>query len=255
MTSVPPRNRSHGGTGVARSPQLFLVDPGDVGADTSSVIRVVIANGQPLVGAGLLALLEGEEDIAVVGSASDGERAVAAARRTLPDVLLVDTTLGGIDGMEVTRRIVADPELSGVNVLILSACEADEHVFEALREGVSGYLLKDSGPTDLLGAVRAVAAGEAVLSPSLARRLIAELASRPESSAPDKELVDELTAREREVVALVALGLNNDEIAERLVVSPATARTHVSRAMVKVHARDRAQLVVFAYQAGLTERP
>lgn len=251
----PPRNRSHGGTGVARSPRLFLVDPDGVGAGTSSVIRVVIANGQPLVGAGLLALLEGEEDIAVVGSASDGERAVAAARRTRPDVLLVDTTLGGIDGMEVTRRIVADPELSEVNVLILSACDADEYVFEALREGVSGYLLKDSGPTDLLGAVRAVAAGEAVLSPSLARRLIAELASHPESSAPDKELVDALTAREREVVALVALGLNNDEIAKRLVVSPATARTHVSRAMVKVHARDRAQLVVFAYQAGLTERP
>jgi DNA-binding NarL/FixJ family response regulator len=232
--------------------ELFLVKPDDeVGTGSSQRIRVLVANGQSLVGSALHALLESQEDIAVVASACDGETVASLARRMRPDVLLMDTTLHGIDGMEILRRIAADAQESEVNVLVLAGHEADEFVFGALRAGVSGFLLKDSGATELFHAVRAVAAGEPVLAPGVARRLIAEVASRPQPVAPDEELVEQLTTREREVVALVALGLSNEEIAHRLVVSPATARTHVSRAMVKLHARDRAQLVVFAHEAGL----
>jgi DNA-binding NarL/FixJ family response regulator len=215
------------------------------------VIRVLIADGQALVRAGFHALLEVEQDITVAAEAADGEGALAAARESRPDVVLVDVDLPGLDGLEVTRRIVDDPALDGVRVMVLSTSETDQHVFGALRAGAMGFLIKDTDPTQLAEAVRVLANGGALLAPGVTRRVIAELASQPGSEQPTPEELEELTAREREVMALVAAGLSNAEIAERLVVSPATAKTHVSRALMKLHARDRAQLVMLAFKTGL----
>lgn len=214
-------------------------------------IRVLIADGQWLVRAGFRVLLESEQGIAVAEEAASGEQALALASHTRPDVVLMDAGLPGLDAFEATRQIVANPELQQVRVMILASVESDEHVFGALRAGASGFLVKDTEPTELLRAVRVLARGEALLAPSVTRRVISELASMPARERPTPEQLEELTAREREVMALAADGLTNAEIAERLVVSPATARTHVSRAMVKLHARDRAQLVVLAYKTGL----
>jgi DNA-binding NarL/FixJ family response regulator len=215
------------------------------------VIRVLLADDQALLRAGLRVLLESEPDIRVVGEAADGEESVRLARETGPDVILMDIRMPGVDGVEATRRIAADEHLADVKVLILTTFDRDQSLFAALQGGATGFLVKDTDPAELLKAVRLVAAGEALMSPTATRRLIEEFAAWParRRSAPDQ--LDELTDRERDVMALVAYGLTNREIAERLVVSPATAKTHVSRAMVKLHAHDRAQLVVLAYQAGL----
>jgi DNA-binding NarL/FixJ family response regulator len=214
------------------------------------MIKVLLADDQALVRAGFHALLDAQDDIEVVDEAADGAEAVRLAGRYHPDVLLMDIRMPGLDGLEATRRIASEPALTGVHIIILTTFDLDEYVFEALRVGASGFLVKDTEPVDLLRGVRAVAAGDALLSPGVTRTLIAEFASRARAPRPTRAL-DALTDREREVMALVAEGLSNDEIAERLVVSPATAKTHVSRAMVKLSARDRAQLVVFAYEAGL----
>ena len=215
------------------------------------MIRVALVDDQALLRAGLRVLLDYEDDIAVVGEAGDGEAAIALARQTRPDVILMDIRMPGLDGVEATKRIAEDDRLEGVRVLILTTFESDEYVFEALRVGASGFLVKDSKPTDILGAVRVLASGEALLSPSVTRRLIEEYAAWPERRRRAPAELDELTPREREVMELVAYGLTNAEIAERLVVSPATAKTHVSRTMMKLHAHDRAQLVVLASQTGL----
>lgn len=215
-------------------------------------IKVVLADDQVLVRAGFRALLDAQPDIEVAGEASDGAEAVTQARRLRPDIILMDIRMPGLDGLEATRRIAADDRLDGVKIVILTTFELDEYVFEALRGGASGFLVKDTEPVELIHAVRAVAAGDALLSPSVTRRLIAEFAMRAKEPAPSPRL-NALTEREREVMALVGEGLSNEEIAARLVVSPATAKTHVSRAMVKLDARDRAQLVVFAYESGLVK--
>jgi DNA-binding NarL/FixJ family response regulator len=209
---------------------------------------VLIADGQALVRAGFRLLLEADRHITVVGQAATGEQAVALARRTRPDVVLIDARLPGLDSVEATGRISAG---SGPAVMLLIASPDAERTFAALRAGASGVLLKDTEPAELIHAVELLARGEALLSPSLTRDVIAEIASRPQPADPGPELFDELTDREREVVALVAVGLSNGEIAERLVISPATAKTHVSHAMLKLHAHHRAKLVVLAYKAGL----
>lgn len=214
------------------------------------MIRVLLADDQALVRAGFRALLAAEDGIEVVGEAVDGEEAVRQASALKPDVVLMDIRMPRLDGLEATRRIAADPALAGVRVLILTTFELDEYVFEALRVGASGFLVKDTEPVDLIQGVRVVADGEALLSPSITRRLIEEFATRAKRP-PASDLLAPLTEREREVMALVAGGLSNEEIAAKLVVSPATAKTHVSRAMVKLAARDRAQLVVLAYESGL----
>ena len=214
------------------------------------MITVVLADDQALVRAGFKALLDAEDGIEVVGEASDGDEAVRLAAATQPDVILMDIRMPGTDGLEATRRIAGDDALAGTRVVILTTFDLDEYVFEALRLGASGFLVKDTEPAELVQAVRAVARGDALLSPGVTRRLVEEFATRAKDPAPTGEL-DRLTEREREVVALVGEGLSNDEIAERLIVSPATAKTHVSRAMVKLNARDRAQLVVLAYESGL----
>jgi DNA-binding NarL/FixJ family response regulator len=200
------------------------------------MIRVLLVDDQGLVRAGFRALLDDADDVEVVGEAGDGAAAVELARSTRPDVVLMDIRMPVLDGLEATRRIVADELLDGVRVLVLTTFELDEYVFEALAAGASGFLLKNTDPMELLRAVRVVAEGEAL--------------RRQPKASPWVDLSG-LTEREREVMALVGAGLSNEEIAERLVVSPATARTHVSRAMVKLGARDRAQLVVFAYESGL----
>ena len=215
------------------------------------MIRVLLADDQALVRAGFGALLDAQADIEVVGEAADGAEAARLAGDLLPDVVLMDIRMPEVDGLEATRRIAADARLEGVRVVMLTTFDLDEHVFEALTSGASGFLVKDTEPTELLRAVRVVAAGEALLTPSVTRRLIVEFASQRPRSGPMPRALDELTEREREVVGLVALGLSNDELAERLVISPWTVKTHVSRAMTKVGARDRAQLVVLAYQSGL----
>jgi DNA-binding NarL/FixJ family response regulator len=215
------------------------------------VIQVVLADDQPLVRAGFRMLLEAEEDIEVVGDADDGQAAVDLARALRPDVVLMDIRMPGIDGLQALRAINADDALDDVKVLVLTTFEQDEYVFEAMRLGASGFLVKHTQPADLVRAVREVHAGDALLSPGVTRRLIEHFAGQPSPANRPPPAMTVLTDREREVVALVAHGLTNDEIASELIVSPATARTHVSRAMVKLHARDRAQLVVFAYQSGL----
>jgi DNA-binding NarL/FixJ family response regulator len=215
------------------------------------VIRVVLADDQALVRAGFKALLDAQPDVTVVGEASDGAEAVSLVTKLAPDVVLMDIRMPVLDGLAATRQICAAPGLTMVKVIILTTFELDEYVFTALRDGAAGFLVKDTEPADLVRAVRVVAGGDALLSPGVTRRLIAEYATRSRApSAPTGQL-DALTDREREVVALVGLGLSNEEIAARLVVSPLTAKTHVSRAMVKLGARDRAQLVVAAYEAGL----
>jgi DNA-binding NarL/FixJ family response regulator len=217
------------------------------------VIRVLLADDQDLIRFGLRVLLDGEDDLAVVGDAADGLHAVELARRLRPDVVLMDVRMPGIDGIEATGRIVADPQLGATKVIVLTTFEIDEYVFDALRAGASGFLIKDTKPAELLRAVRLVAAGDALLSPSVTRRVVREFALRPSRTVKPHPQLAALTERERETVTLVAEGLTNDEIAARLTISPATARTHVGRAMVKLGARDRAQLVVFAYQSGLVD--
>ncbi|MBG0562622.1 response regulator transcription factor [Actinoplanes aureus] len=215
------------------------------------MISVLLVDDQDLVRLGLRTLLTSEDGFTVAGEAADGLAAVEQARSIRPDVVLMDVRMPGIDGLEATRRIMAQPDLTGTRVIVLTTFERDEYVFEALRIGASGFLLKDTPPVTLLDAIRTVADGGALLSPSVTRTLIREFVTKgPRRLVPHPRL-DQLTEREREVVALAAEGLSNQEIAGRLVVSPATARTHVSRAMVKLGARDRAQLVVFAFQSGL----
>jgi DNA-binding NarL/FixJ family response regulator len=214
------------------------------------MIRVLLADDQVLVRAGFRALLDAEDDIEVVAEAGDGAAAVRLAKSTTPDIILMDIRMPHVDGLAATQQIAAEPALSGTRIIILTTFDLDEYVFEALRVGASGFLVKDTEPVELLRGVRAVAAGDALLSPGVTRRLIAEFAGRVRTPSPPREL-SALTDREREVMALVGAGLSNEEIAGQLVVSPATAKTHVSRAMGKLGARDRAQLVVFAYEAGL----
>jgi DNA-binding NarL/FixJ family response regulator len=214
------------------------------------MIRVVLADDQALVRAGFRVLLSAQSDIEVVGEAADGAAAAALAVEHEPDVILMDIRMPNVDGLEATRRISRNPDLAGVHILILTTFEEDEYVFEAIRFGASGFLVKDTEPVELLHAVRVVARGDALLSPGVTRRLIGEFAAKAKK-VPQPSTLDVLTEREREVVALVGEGLTNDEIAARLVVSPATAKTHVSRAMIKLNARDRAQLVVLAYESGL----
>ncbi|MEV8512597.1 response regulator transcription factor [Dactylosporangium sp. NPDC051484] len=214
------------------------------------MIKVLLADDQALVRAGFRALLDAQSDIEVVGEAADGTDAVRLAVRTRPDVVLMDIRMPVLDGLEATRQIAADARLADVRIVILTTFDLDEYVFEALRVGASGFLVKDTEPVDLLRGVRAVAAGDALLSPGVTRRLIEEFASHSRAPLAPMSL-DTLTDREREVMALVGAGLSNEDIAAKLYVSPATAKTHVSRAMIKLGARDRAQLVVFAYEAGL----
>ena len=214
-------------------------------------IRVLLADDQTLVRSGFRALLERAEDIEVVAEAVDGAEAVERARTERPDVVLMDIRMPGVDGLEATRRITAEGSLGDVRVIMLTTFELDEYVFEALHAGASGFLLKDVEPEELRDAVRVVAQGEALLSPSVTRRMIREFVAQPGRHRPPPDRLDVLTEREREVLALVAQGLSNQEIAERLVISPATAKTHVSRTMMKLHAHDRAQLVVLAYETGL----
>ncbi|MFD9904324.1 response regulator [Streptomyces sp. NPDC059063] len=214
------------------------------------MIRVLLADDQSLVRAGFKALLDAQSDIEVVGEAADGAEAVRMVRELRPDVVLMDIRMPLLDGLAATRRITDEPGLDGVKVVMLTTFELDEYVFEAIRSGASGFLVKDTEPDELLRAVRAVVGGDALLSPGVTRRLIAEFAARSKEPAAADRLAH-LTEREREVMALVGIGLSNEEIARRLVVSPLTAKTHVSRTMVKLGARDRAQLVVLAYESGL----
>jgi len=214
------------------------------------VISVLLADDQALVRGGFRALLDAQEDIEVVGEAADGEEAVSLARTLSPDVVLMDIRMPGMDGLQATRTIAGDEALKDVRVVILTTFDLDEYVFEALRVGASGFLVKSTEPAELVHAVRVVSTGDALLSPGVTKRLVSEFAERAKEPGPAPAL-ELLTDREREVMGLVAEGLSNEEIAERLVVSPATAKTHVSRAMVKLGARDRAQLVVFAFESGL----
>jgi DNA-binding NarL/FixJ family response regulator len=216
------------------------------------MIRVVLADDQPLVRMGLRVLVQREPDMDLVGEAADGHDALAVVRRTRPDVLLLDIRMPGPDGLQVLRTITADPALAGTRVVIVTTFETDEYVLSAVQAGASGFVLKDADPADLVRAVRVVAAGEALLSPSVTRRLV-DLVGRQSAAVPPAAVpVDALTEREREIVAWVATGRSNDEIGAELFISPATVRTHVGRAMLKLGARDRAQLVVFAVRAGLS---
>jgi DNA-binding NarL/FixJ family response regulator len=214
------------------------------------VIRILLADDQALIRSGIRSLLEAEDDIEVVAEAADGQQAVTLAAEHRPDIALVDIQMPVLDGIEATRQIVADERLESVRVVILTNFGLDEYIFAALRAGAAGFLLKDTEPGELLQGMRVVMGGDALLSPAITRRLISEFVARPPDALAAAGM-ETLTHREREVVALVAHGLSNDEIAKAMVLSPATAKTHVSRAMIKLGARDRAQLVVFAYQAGL----
>jgi DNA-binding NarL/FixJ family response regulator len=215
------------------------------------VIRVLLADDQALIRAGFHVLIDAADDLEVVGEATDGAQAVDLARRERADVVLMDIRMPGVDGLEATRRISADDDLAGVKVIILTTFESDEYVYQAIRAGASGFLVKDTEPADLLQAVRVVARGRRAAVAERDRRLITDLATRPERPPPSDRVLAGLTEREREVLALVAEGLSNDEIAGRLFLSPLTAKTHVSRIMTKLNARDRAQLVVIAYESGL----
>jgi DNA-binding NarL/FixJ family response regulator len=215
------------------------------------VTRILIADDQSLVRAGFRVLVDSADDLEVVGEASDGAEAVRLARETKPDVVLMDIRMPGMDGLEATRLILAEAADPLPRILVLTTFDLDEYVYSALRAGASGFLLKDTEPEDLLSAIRVVAAGDALLAPSVTRRLIAEFAKRPDPHSASAEQLGQLTEREREVLALVGRGLTNAEIAATLYISPATAKTHVSRVMLKLGARDRAQLVVIAYETGL----
>ncbi|OLF11538.1 DNA-binding response regulator [Actinophytocola xinjiangensis] len=217
------------------------------------MIRVLLADDQNLVRAGFRSILDGEDGITVVGEAGDGHEAVALTRSLAPDVVLMDIRMPHLDGLAATRQILADPALGEVRVIILTTFDLDDHVYGALRAGASGFLVKDTEPAELIHGVRVVARGDALLAPAVTRRLIAEFAARVTAPEPGPRL-NSLTEREREVLTLVAAGLSNDEIAGRLVFSPATAKTHVSRILTKLGCRDRAQLVVLAYESG-TVRP
>ncbi len=227
----------------------------DARAGDPATVRVALADDQALVRAGVRALLSHTPGIEVVGEACDGRDAVAMTRRVVPDVVLMDIRMPGLDGIEATRLICADPVLQGVRVVVLTTYALDEYVFAALRAGASGFLLKDIEPDDLRAAVRVVAAGDALLSPAVTRTLIEAFTTGPARSAVDVARLAGLTDREREVTTLAAQGLDNTAIARSLTISPATAKTHIARAMTKVGARDRAQLVVLAYQTGLVTPP
>jgi DNA-binding NarL/FixJ family response regulator len=219
------------------------------------VIRVVLADDQALIREGFRAILERADDVEIVGEASDGSEAVEVVRRTRPDVVLMDIRMPRLDGIAATAAITSDPSLPGTRVLVVTTYEIDSNVFEALRAGASGFLLKDLEPDELRRAVRVVASGESLLAPSVTRRLIAQFVTLPQRDGAMAAKLDRLTERESEVVRLVAVGLSNAEIAKRLFISPTTAKTHVSRAMLKLDARDRAQLVVFAYDSGIVTAP
>jgi DNA-binding NarL/FixJ family response regulator len=216
------------------------------------MIRVLLADDQALIRAGFRMLLDSADDIEVVGEATDGAQAVAMALATLADVVLMDIRMPNVDGLEATRQIADSDDLAGVRVLVLTTFETDDYVYQALRAGASGFLVKDTEPAELLQAVRIIARGDSLLSPSVTRRLIADIISRPQPAAMKHiDRLGHLTAREREILALVGGGLSNDEIAAQLHLSPLTAKTHVSRILTKLHARDRAQLVITAYESGL----
>jgi DNA-binding NarL/FixJ family response regulator len=214
-------------------------------------VRVGVADDQPLIRTGLRAMIDHASDLTLVGEAEDGEQAVALAMRHRPDVVLMDIRMPKLDGIEATRRITGNPSLNGVRVVVLTTFDADDYVYSAIRAGASGFLLKDAPPEAVLEGIRVVARGDALIAPSITRRLIADLASRPDSERPAPPELDILTVREREVLALVGRGLTNTEIGAELFVSPATAKAHVSHVMTKLYARDRAQLVVAAYETGL----
>lgn len=216
------------------------------------MIRVLLVDDQPLIRSGFRAFLDLEDDIEVVAEAGNGEEALALARQHLPEVALVDIQMPVLDGIETTRRIAADPALAGVHVVILTNYGMDEYVLDALRAGAAGFLVKDILPEDFLHAVRVAARGDALLAPSVTRRLINQYVTQPHAAGTgNRTALEDLTGREREAVTLVARGLSNDEIAERMVITSLTAKTHINRAMAKLHARDRAQLVVLAYESGL----
>ncbi|GGZ15512.1 response regulator transcription factor [Streptomyces poonensis] len=216
------------------------------------MIRVLLVDDQPLIRSGFRALLDLEDDIEVVAEAADGSEGLELAREHLPDVALVDIQMPVVDGIDLTRRIAADPALAGVHVVILTNYGLDAYVFDALRAGAAGFLVKDVVPEDFLHAVRVAARGDALLAPSITRKLINQYVAQPLPTGTGTGTgLEELTSREREAVVLVAQGLSNEEIAGRLVISPLTAKTHINRAMTKLHARDRAQLVVVAYESGL----
>ena len=223
----------------------------DAAGAPAARIRVVVVDDQPLVRMGLRTLINSEDDLELVGEAEDGRSGLDLVRRVRPDVVLMDIRMPRLDGIAALRAIAADPALTDVRVIVLTTFETDEHVFDALQAGAAGFLIKDSEPADMLRAVRLAAAGESLLSPSVTRRVIASFSARGPVDRSGHERLGDLTEREREVLALIGEGLSNHEIGTRLVVSPATARTHVSRVMTKLGARDRAQLVVIAYQSGL----